>query len=341
MTSTDGVTTVTGIGSWPGSDQIAAQRAVVDRLTDHGCGVAGVVHLAETPARGPGADMVGRAAALLVDLPCDVQPHGWRLTSGSGHDQRRARNFLRSDLDDVSEVLDGFTGTVKIQVCGPWTAVANVWLPRGELVIADSGAVRDVQASLAEGVSNLVTRVRQSLPGCDVVVQLDEPSLPSVLAGRLESVSKLRRLAPVPTGVVLGGLASCAQQVRDAGAVEVVAHSCAPALPWARLHEAQLSAWAVDTSVLSGAELDGVAEAVHSGVAVWWGLSGLGTQSVNQGVEFLQRWCDRLSLTSLMRASLTLTPSCGFAHHSPKVAQDSYRHLVRLAEAWSEKVAGG
>ncbi|HYZ67105.1 MAG TPA: methionine synthase, partial [Mycobacterium sp.] len=49
----------TGIGSWPGSSPREAAEIVVGELRS-------LPHLVELPARGVGADMIGRAAALLV-----------------------------------------------------------------------------------------------------------------------------------------------------------------------------------------------------------------------------------------------------------------------------------
>ena len=58
-------------------------------------------HLPELPGRGPGADLVGRTAALLVDLHVDLQPSGWRLVDRPGMDERRARAYLGEDLDEL------------------------------------------------------------------------------------------------------------------------------------------------------------------------------------------------------------------------------------------------
>ncbi len=98
--------TATGIGSWPGTDVRAAIRATFDDLGEP----PQLPYLPELPARGPGADMIGRTAALLVDLPVDLQPSGWRLVDHPGRDLKRARSFLSEDLDTLAEVADGYTG---------------------------------------------------------------------------------------------------------------------------------------------------------------------------------------------------------------------------------------
>ena len=57
----------------------------------------------ELPARGPGAEMIGRSLAMLEELDVDLQPAGWRLTTGQSRDHRRARSLLARDLDAVEE----------------------------------------------------------------------------------------------------------------------------------------------------------------------------------------------------------------------------------------------
>ena len=38
-------------------------------------------YLPELPARGPGADLAGRTAALLIDMPVETTPGGWRIAT--------------------------------------------------------------------------------------------------------------------------------------------------------------------------------------------------------------------------------------------------------------------
>jgi len=76
----------TGIGSWPGTSAREAVRTVRDLLVD-GEGV-GLPHCPETPARGPGAQIIGRSAGLPVDLPVYPQPRGWRVVARPGAPSR-------------------------------------------------------------------------------------------------------------------------------------------------------------------------------------------------------------------------------------------------------------
>ena len=90
----------TGVGSMPHDDPREAAAVVAGELPD-------LPHLAELPGRGPGADMLGRAAAVLVDLHVDVQPSGWRLVDRPGRDERRARAYLSHDLDELEAACAG------------------------------------------------------------------------------------------------------------------------------------------------------------------------------------------------------------------------------------------
>ena len=80
---------------------------------------------------------------------------------------------------------------MKTQVAGPWTLAAGVELRSGNRVLTDAGAVAEFVESLAEGlrghVADLARRTR-----AEVVVQIDEPTLPAVLAGAPVHAERLR-----------------------------------------------------------------------------------------------------------------------------------------------------
>nr|MDT0666530.1 methionine synthase [Micromonospora sp. DSM 115978] len=75
--------TATGVGSLPGTDPVEAAKLVFGELDR-------MPFLPELPERGPGSDMLGRAAAFLVEMPVDLQPSGWRLVPRPGLDLRRS-----------------------------------------------------------------------------------------------------------------------------------------------------------------------------------------------------------------------------------------------------------
>ena len=76
-------------------------------------------------------------------------------------------------------MAEGYTGVLKISACGPWTMAATIELARSqEPVLADRGAVSDLTASLAEGVTGHVAEVAARVPGARLLLQLDEPPCP-------------------------------------------------------------------------------------------------------------------------------------------------------------------
>jgi hypothetical protein len=77
----------TGIGSMPGTDPAEAMRVVAGELP-------ALPHLPELPDRGPGADLTGRTAGLLVDIPVEVTPRGWRIAERPGRDLARVKAML-------------------------------------------------------------------------------------------------------------------------------------------------------------------------------------------------------------------------------------------------------
>src|SRR5437763_7038910 len=169
--------TATAIGSMPGEDPLEAARVVAGELPE-------LMPWPELPARGVGADMLGRTAGLLVDLPVEVVPSGYRVTARPGHDYRRAADLMERDLDALEEAVErGGTrpDRVKVQLVGPWTLTASVELARGHRVLTDPGALREFTESLAEGLAAHVAAVTRRT-GSPVIVQLDEPTLPAVLA---------------------------------------------------------------------------------------------------------------------------------------------------------------
>ncbi len=251
--------TATGIGSWPGTDQAEAIAVVRGELEQ-------LPHLPELPARGPGGDLVGRTAARLVDLPVDLQPSGWRLVDRPGRDLARAEAFWREDLDRLAHAFDGWQGPLKVQLAGPWTLAATLELARGERALTDPGAVRDLLQSSAEAVRRLVADLERLVPGAAVVVQLDEPSLPAVLDGRLPTASGYGRVRPVPPADVRDGLAAVLTAASDAGAATAV-HCCAADVPVALLRDSGADAISLDVGLLGPAGWESVAAAVEAGTA--------------------------------------------------------------------------
>lgn len=326
----------TGIGSWPGTDVREALRVLRGELTEAPEGVTTLPYLPELPARGPGADMIGRAAGLLVDLPVDVQPQGWRLVDRPGLDAERTASLWRQDLDELAEAFDGWSGPLKLQVTGPWTLAAALWLPLGDRVLSDAGATRDLAASLAEGVRAHLAEVARLLPGAQLTLQVDEPSLPAVVLGRVRSDSGYRVL-PTPDQSqaehVLGTVVSAA---RDAGAATVI-HCCGDEPPVDLLRGAGPDAIAVDISRLHTAGWDAVATAVEAGTTVWVGALSSTRPTAYERVrqQVATRWHE-LGLPPARLAELGITPVCGLAGSTPDDALAITRTTLEAARVIAE-----
>lgn len=319
---------VTGVGSWPGTDTTEAHTQLVGELGGikgpGSANVSAIVHVAELPERGSGADMIGRSAALLTDMPIDREPYGWRLAGAPGIDMRRALSYLDDDVLAFAVAVHGSSAPVKTQIVGPHTLAANLWLPRGQRATSDRGARRDIVQSLAHSVAEHVGVLRRHVPDAPVILQLDEPSLPDVLSGRLPTVSGLGRLVPVDVHEVQQGMREVADAARAAGAHQVVVHCCADAVPWNVLTDGGVDAVSVDTTTFGAHGWESVAALVESGMSLWSGVS-----SLTAGDDIVS-WWRQVGLPAEALDDVTLTPSCGLAYRSWADAQAAL-HEVGVA----------
>ncbi|GAA5212375.1 methionine synthase [Streptomyces thinghirensis] len=320
----------TGIGSLPGTDAREAAKTSTGTFEDF-------PFLPELPARGPGADMIGRTAGMLVELYARVEPSGWRLGDRPGRDTKRARAWLGEDLDALEEFTQGHEGPLKVQAVGPWTLAAALELRNGEAVLSDAGASRDLAASLAEGLRLHLAEVRRRVPGARVVLQLDEPSLTAVLRGQVRSASGYRTHRAVDRQVVEAALRDVAGMQ---GGDPVVVHSCAPDVPFALLRRAGVTGVSFDFSLLTERDDDAIGEAVEGGTRLFAGVvPGTDTALSDpagsvMGVRTLWR---RLGLRpGLLAEAVTVTPTCGLAGASPDYARRALAHCVRAARSLAD-----
>lgn len=204
---------VTAAGSLPGDDFRGALNAMTEALPE-------VMPLPELPARGVGSDMVGRALGVIDELGFDLQPAGWRLTTASGADHRRAKAQWRRDLDDAEELLAGFQGVVKIGLAGPWTLAAAVERPTGDRLLADHGARRELSQALTEAWHRLAADLRRRLPASQILLQVDEPALLAVAHGEVPTASGFSRHRKVSAAEIAEALRLLAP--------DAWLHCCAP-----------------------------------------------------------------------------------------------------------------
>ncbi len=327
--------TASGTGSWPGTAARQAAEVVVGELG------AALAHLVELPARGVGADIVGRAGALLIDVAIDTVPRGYRVASRPGAVTRRATSLLDEDIDALEEAWEiaGLRGSgrpVKVQAPGPITLAAELELPNGHRAITDSGAVKDISASLAEGVAAHRASVSRRLD-TPVVVQFDEPLLPAAVAGHLAGVTAFSPVAAIDETVATAMLDTCAA----AAGAEVSVHCCGAGLPWKVLQQSTIHALSVDAGTLQAADLEAIAEFIDSGRAVALGVVSSSTPTRWPAVEEIAgavvAITDRLGFP---RAALTdrigVTPACGLAAATPQWARTAIELARKAAELFAE-----
>ncbi len=327
--------TASGIGSWPGTSARQAAEVVVGELG------AAMAHIVELPARGVGADIVGRAGALLIDMAIDTVPRGYRVTARPGAVSRRAVSLLDEDIDALEEAWEtaGLRGSgrpVKVQAPGPITLAAELELANGHRAITDLGAVHDIAASLAEGVAEHRAAVSRRLD-TPVVVQFDEPSLPAAVAGRLTGVTALSPVAPIDETLASALLDTC---VAAAGAA-VSVHSCAAELPWKVLQQSAIAAVSIDVATLGPADLDALAEFVESGRAVMLGVVSPSTPARRPSAEEVAgavvAITDRLGFPrSALHDRIGITPACGLAAATTQWARTAIGLARQAAEAFAD-----
>ena len=313
-----------GVGSMPGESFASSLGVVLDSTPD-------LVAVPELPSRGVHAAMIGRGVGMLAELGADLQPAGWRLTgSASGADQRRARSLLSQDLDDVEEVLQGFDGRLKVQVTGPWTLAAMVERPRGDRILADHGGRRDLAQSLAEGIREHLASVAARVPGASLVLQIDEPMLPAVLAAQIPTASGWGRHRSIDKPEADAALRLMTAAGREAGATTVL-HSCAPDLPVELIAGAGFDALSFDLTLMNAGDV--WASAFDGGLDLWPGvIPSLDAEEVSDKVlgKRIRDFFGALGFDSEAIADrLVVTPTCGLAGASPAWAQ----RALRLAQS--------
>jgi methionine synthase II (cobalamin-independent) len=320
----------TGVGSLPGTDIVDAVKTVFGELTT-------LPHLPELPARGPGADIVGRTAGLLTDLPVELYAGQWRVAGRPGLDLRRTRDLLERDLDALTDTADGYTGPLKLQVAGGYTLAAGIDLPTGGRLLHDYGATRDLVASLAEGLAAHVAEVIRRVPGASVVVQLDEPSLPAVLAGQVPTESGLRTLRSVPASAVVEGL----RTVISAAQAPVVVHCCAPGVPIELLRQAGAVGVSLDVSLVDNAGLDRLGELIDAGNALFAGVvpsTGDRPASATAAATALATLWSKLGFPAAeLTERVVVTPACGLAGATPVYARSALTACVEAATRLADR----
>lgn len=318
----------TGVGSLPGTDIAEAIRLMLGELPEWPL-------LPELPGRGAESMMLPRGAGLLVDLPVQQWVGRWQLADRPGIDMQRIKDFWARDLDALHEIAGEHDGPLRITSAGPWTLAAHVWQRTGGAMLADEGAVRDLAQSLAEGVRQLMAEVSVRLPRASLSLQLDEPSLPAVLAGEVATESGFGFYRPVEDDIVRERLQSLIGTVP----VPVVIHSCASGVPLSLLREAGAVAVSIDLSTIDvddALQMDALGENLDAGLQLIAGVVPAAASAEADGKSAASVVADlwnRLGFsTALLAHRVSVSTRCGLAGSDPEVARSALYHSREAAK---------
>ncbi len=332
----------TGIGSVPGTDSHEWSRTIAGELPDF-------PHVPELPQRGPGADLIGRTMGLLSevagDLAVETTPSGWRFADSPGRVMARARSWLGEDLDGIEAVLAASATTLKLQLAGPWTLAANIEMRTGERAIRDPGACRELAEALAEAIRGHLADVARRLPRASLVLQLDEPSLPTVLAGGVSTASGIATYRAVDEQRVREhlGIALAAAEGRPAGV-----HCCDPRVPVDLLRRAGSRLISVDLMTMEAGQEEALGEALDAGCRLLLGVvpslppadeeaRGVAERAAARLIDQYSRWGFSAEHAN---ALVSPTPACGLAGAGFPGARTAYAAVREAGRLVREDSAG-
>ncbi|RLP11624.1 uroporphyrinogen decarboxylase/cobalamine-independent methonine synthase family protein [Propionibacterium australiense] len=318
----------TALGSFAGTDYAACCHAVLGELEHR-------APLPELPARGPGADMIGRTASLLPEMPFDLSPAGWRLCQGPSLIARRARRRLADDREIFTEIMQDWPGVPTITLAGPLALAAGLDLPRGGRAAGDHGARHDIAQSWQAGVSDFL-RETVRLAGRAFAVQIDEPSLAMLLDGELPDESGRHRLPPVDAQEARRILSRSVETAR-AGGDQVVVHCCADDPHLEVLGQIGADALSLDVRDWVQDRVDELAQwcSAEPARGLWLGLVGADEADLG-GTVIAQRFSQARARLDVAEGSPRLdgwaiTPACGLAAATSSGQWQILRELVRVA----------
>ncbi len=195
-----------GLGDFPGDDLGEAMSRVEGEL-----GAPHLPFLPHLPALGWRSTPLARTLAVCEGLAFDGASFGWRMVHSGGRGAREsalAQDRLLSDINLLADRVgtqkkrftsgvEGSAAVYKIQLVGPLTLAASIYLPDGERAISDAGASRDLLESFLEGLERWAESLREALqvPRALIAVQLDESEFQRLMEGSIPTVSGFRSLS--------------------------------------------------------------------------------------------------------------------------------------------------
>ena len=195
-----------GLGDFPGDDLGEAMSRVEGEL-----GAPHLPFLPHLPALGWRSTPLARTLAVCEGLAFDGASFGWRMVHSGGRGARESALVQDRMLSDINLLADrvgaqkkrftsnveGSAAVYKIQLVGPLTLAASIYLPGGERAISDAGASRDLLESFLEGLERWMDSLREALqaPRALIAVQLDESEFQRLMEGAIPTVSGFRSLS--------------------------------------------------------------------------------------------------------------------------------------------------
>lgn len=321
----------TGVGSMPGVDARESTAIVVGEF-------GAFPHVVQLPARGPGGDPVGRSAAMLADVDrafeVETTVSGWRVGHAGQGVLRRARAWMSEDLEVLEESVGTHRGPVKIQVTGPITLAARITDPAGEALLRDRGAVTEISVAAAAAFAGLVARMQRAFPHAHVVVQVDEPDIPAVLAGRVRTSSGRLTYRSLEPPVVQSLLQTVIQAITSAGGLGGI-HCFHPEPPIGLFRDAGAQFLGVDLDRPLPAD-ESLAQAWEDGIGLLLGcvpvraFDRATTPSSDAQISALLRDFMSDSGFSEVPSNVAITPSSGLAGIEPLLARRVIEACVRV-----------
>ena len=188
-----------GLGDFPGDDLGEAMSRVEGEL-----GAPHLPFLPHLPTLGWRSTPLARTLAVCEGLAFDGASFGWRMVHSGGRGAREsalAQDRLLSDINLLADRVgaqkkrfgSGQAPVYKIQLVGPLTLAAGIYLPGGERVISDAGASRDLLESFLRWAESL--REALQAPRALIAVQLDESEFQPLMEGAIPTVSGFRSLS--------------------------------------------------------------------------------------------------------------------------------------------------
>lgn len=318
-----------------------------------------LVHLPQLPDRGLGSDAIGRSAALLEGIHVDRGPRSWIMTARPQLETRRATDQIERDLEICEEVWADKARAIKIQVTGPWTLAAQIELANGHRVITDRGALRDLTQSLVDGIRghaeyvarNIKTGHRREmfteLASPRIILQIDEPMLPEIIAGDLAGASEFEEIAAVHSADVAQRLHEMIGGLRGGIISQVLLNQTGYIPEWEVARGSGADTVLVTLDQVRGhAQKDGFGQAISEDLRLGLGVTRPGDQVDELGnnprelAVRIARFFAELGLDpALLASQVDVHPRTGIRAGTIVEAAGAYR-MARVVAEMLERDAG-